>query len=155
MRWLPVTDTVANDSRFAARAVADGTERNHKLAASGDFRYPSVRTLFLSVPAYSANPMKAFLHSRDAASKGAALMIVLAFVVLLTGLVLAYFSRAGTDRQLAQLSYNDTSADLLARSALDIVVGDLKQEILSNPTITRSNIQPSPYQYRRRQTFRI
>ena len=89
--------------------------------------------------------MKNFLHSRDAASKGAALMIVLAFVVLLTGLVLAYFSRAGTDRQLAQSSYNDASADLLARSALDIVVGDLKQQILTNPTITRSNIQPSPY----------
>jgi len=91
--------------------------------------------------------MKNFFRSRDGASKGAALMIVLAFVVLLTGLVLAYFSRAGTDRQLAHSSYNDTSADLLARSALDIVVGDFKQEILdpANLTITRANIQPSPY----------
>src|SRR5437588_1324807 len=89
--------------------------------------------------------MKTFLHSRNAASKGAALMIALALVVLLTGLALAYFSRTTADRQLAQTSYNDTSADLLARSALDIVVGDLKQEIFNNPTITRSNIQPSPY----------
>ena len=89
--------------------------------------------------------MKTFFHSRDGASKGAALMIVLALVVLLTGLALAYFTRTTTDRQLAQSSYNDTSADLLARSALDIVVGDLKQEIINNPTITRSNIQPSPY----------
>ena len=48
---------------------------------------------------------------------------------MLTGLALAYFSRTTTDRQLAQSSYNDTSADLLARSALDIVVGDFKQEI--------------------------
>jgi hypothetical protein len=89
--------------------------------------------------------MKSFLHSRDAASKGAALMIVLAFVVLLTGLVLAYFSRTSTDRQLAQSSYNDTSADLLARSALDIIVSDFKQEVLNNPTVSASNIQPTPY----------
>jgi hypothetical protein len=87
--------------------------------------------------------MKNFFRSRDAASKGAALMIVLAFVVLLTGLALAYFSRAGTDRQLAQASYNDTSADLLARTALDIVVNDFKQEIINDPGVaTRNDIQP-------------
>src|SRR5438034_7863924 len=89
--------------------------------------------------------MKNFFRSRDGTSKGAALMIVLAFVVLLTGLSLAYFSRTTTDRQLAQSSYNDTSADLLARSALDIVVNDFKQEITNNPVVTRTNIQPSPY----------
>jgi hypothetical protein len=89
--------------------------------------------------------MKTFFQSRDGASKGAALLITLALVVLLTGLALAYFSRTTNDRQLAHSSYHDTSADLLARSALDIVVNDFKQEILNNPTITRSNIQPSPY----------
>src|SRR4029077_3183250 len=89
--------------------------------------------------------MKNFFYSRDATSKGAALMIVLAFVVLLTGLALAYFSRASTDRQLAQSSYNDTSTDLLARSALDVVVSDFKQEILNNPTIGYTNIQPARY----------
>src|SRR6266567_4952573 len=96
-------------------------------------------------PQKGQNPMKKFFHSRDGASKGAALMIVLALVVLLTGLSLAYMSRASTDRQLAHSSYNDTSADLLARTALDIVVGDFKQEILSNSTVTRANIQPTPY----------
>jgi type II secretory pathway component PulK len=89
--------------------------------------------------------MKTFLHSRDGASKGAALMIVLAMVVLLTGVALAYFSRTTTDRQLAQSSYNDTSADLLARSALDIVVGDFKQEIINTPTVNYANIQATPY----------
>src|SRR6266496_6727066 len=89
--------------------------------------------------------MKTLFHCRDSASKGAALMIVLALVVLLTGVVLAYFSRTTTYRQLAQSSYNDTSADLLARSALDVIVGDFKQEVLNNPTITRANIQPTPY----------
>jgi hypothetical protein len=65
--------------------------------------------------------------------------------VLLTALVLTYFSRTTTDRQLAQSSYNDTATDLLARSALDIVVNDLKQEIINNPTVNRTNIQPTPY----------
>ena len=92
--------------------------------------------------------MKTLFYSRDSSSKGAALMIVLAFVVLLTGLALAYFSRAGTDRQLAQSSFNDTNADLLARSALDITVSDFKQEILAHPTVTPNPpyyITPVPY----------
>ena len=89
--------------------------------------------------------MKKFFYSRHGASKGAALIIVLGFVVLVTALVVAHFSRSTTDRQLAQSSFNDTSADLLARSALDITVSDLKQEIASNPTITTANIQPARY----------
>src|SRR5262245_16921438 len=87
--------------------------------------------------------MKKFLHSHYGRSKGAALIIVLAFVVLVTALGLAYFSRTTTERQLAQSSYNDTSADLFARSALDIVVGDFKQEIVNNPTVNAGNIQPT------------
>jgi hypothetical protein len=92
--------------------------------------------------------MKNFFRSRDGVAKGAALMIALAFVMLLTGLALAYFTRTSTDRQLAQTSYNDTSADLLARSALDVIVGDFKQEILSHPpTPNPPNcwITPVPY----------
>jgi Putative Ig domain len=89
--------------------------------------------------------MKKFLHSRDGASKGAALIIVLAFVVLVTVLSVSYFSRTTTDRQLAQSSFNDTTADLLARSALDIVVSDFKQEIANNLTVTTANIQPARY----------
>ncbi len=92
--------------------------------------------------------MKTFFHSRNGASKGAALLIVLALVVLLAGLALAYFTRTTTDRQLAQSSYNDTSADLLARSALDIMVSDFKQEILAHPTVTPGlpfYITPVPY----------
>src|SRR5206468_6432547 len=69
-------------------------------------------------------------------NRAAALIIVLAFVVLVTGLALAYFSRTTTDRQLAHSSYNDTSADLLARSALDIVVGDFRQEIVNGSAPT-------------------
>jgi hypothetical protein len=89
--------------------------------------------------------MKSFLNSRDNPSKGAALMIVLAFVVLLTGLALTYFSRTTADRQLAQASYNDTSAAVLARSALDIVINDFKREIINNPTVSTTNIEPARY----------
>jgi hypothetical protein len=71
-----------------------------------------------------------------------ALVIVLAFVVLLAGLVIAYLARTGTGRQLAQESSNELKADQLARSALDIVVGDLRQEIANSAAINATNIQP-------------
>src|SRR5437867_6637216 len=76
-------------------------------------------------------------------NQGVALIILLAFVVLLTGLSLAYFSHTATDRHLAQATFHDASADLLARSALDIVVGSLKREIVvAGTTVTQANIQP-------------
>src|SRR6478752_6752881 len=89
--------------------------------------------------------MKKFPQSGFGASKGAALIIVLALVVIATGVSLAYFTRTTSDRQLAHSSYNDTSADTLARSALDITVSDLKQEIAINSTITPANVQPLRY----------
>lgn len=60
----------------------------------------------------------------------AALVIVLAFVVLLTVAVIAFFSRATTERQVSNNSAKSGSADALALSALDVIVGDLKQEIV-------------------------
>src|SRR6266536_6580891 len=77
---------------------------------------------------------------RRSSNKAAALIIVLAFVVLLTGLVLTYFSRTTTERQLSQSSYNDTSSDLLARSAVDVIVSDLKREIVNGS----STVTPTP-----------
>ena len=89
--------------------------------------------------------MKKFHRSHYGASKGAALIIVLAIVVLATGLSLAYLTRTATTRQVAQSSYHDTSADLLARTALDITVSDLKQEIATGQPVSQSNIQPLKY----------
>src|SRR5262245_10500187 len=68
-------------------------------------------------------------------NKAAALIIVLAFVVLLTGLAVTYLSRATSDRQLAHTSFHDTDADLFARTALDTVVGDFKQEIKNGSNV--------------------
>ena len=76
---------------------------------------------------------------KRSSEKAAALIIVLAFVVLFTALAVAYLSRATTDRQLAHTSFHDTDADLLARSALDIVVGDFKWEIFNGSTKTTLN----------------
>src|SRR5256885_8770816 len=59
-------------------------------------------------------------------NQGVALIIVLAFVVLLTGLSLVYFSHTASDRQLSKASFHDTSAELLAHSALDIILSSLK-----------------------------
>src|SRR5262252_8632480 len=125
--------------------MAEQSQCDYKLAPAGAFRNSILRTVSLSLPACSPNTMRTFIHSRDTASKGAALMIVLAFVVLLAGVSLAYFSRTTTDRQLAHSSYHDTSADLLARSAMDIVVNDFKQDIINNPTVTTANIQPARF----------
>src|SRR5438309_5148191 len=70
-------------------------------------------------------------------SKGAAaLVIVLGFVVLLCLLVIAYFARTATDRQLAGASFNQSSADLLARGALEIIVGDFKEEIVGGSSMS-------------------
>ena len=77
--------------------------------------------------------------------RGAALIIVLAFVVLLTGLVVAYFSRTTTDKQISTASLNNTAADVLARSALNIVTSDIKNEVttdINNGTPTSANIGP-------------
>jgi hypothetical protein len=71
---------------------------------------------------------------RRSSEQAAALIIVLAFVVLLTGMAVAYLSRSTTDRQLAHTSFHDTAADVLARSALDTVIGDFKWEILDGST---------------------
>src|ERR1700736_1737052 len=80
-------------------------------------------------------------------NKGAALVLVLALIVLLSGLVVAYLSRTGTDRRLAKSSFDDTSADLLARSALDMVVGDFKQEIVDGSTPTTPPYTPTSTAY--------
>jgi hypothetical protein len=71
--------------------------------------------------------------------RGAALIIVLAFAVLLTGVTLAYFSRTTSDRQVAHSSFHQSSVDNLAQSAMDIIIGQLRQEIVNGSTATTVN----------------
>src|SRR5436309_13155459 len=79
------------------------------------------------------NRLPTAVSSRENA---AALIIVLAFVVLLTGLGVAYLSRTTSDRQVAHSSFNQSNVDQLAQSAMDNVIGDLRQEIANGSTAT-------------------
>src|SRR5881275_293508 len=86
------------------------------------------------------NRLPKAVSSREEA---AALIIVLAFVVLLTGLAVAYLSRTTGDRQVADSSFNQSNVDQLAQSAMDNIIGDLRQEILNgsgNPSPTASPV---------------
>lgn len=74
--------------------------------------------------------------------KGAALIIVLAFVFLLTAVVVAFLGRTSTHRQLAHGTFSEAAADQLGRSALNIVVGDLKQEIADGTPVNSANVIP-------------
>lgn len=76
--------------------------------------------------------------------KGVALVIVLTFVVLLTGVVVAYFSRAMSSRQLSDSSVHLAAADELARSALEMIGRDIKKEITDGSTVTPD---PNPNNY--------
>lgn len=80
------------------------------------------------------------ISARDNA--GAALVIVLGFIVLVTAVVVAFFARTTTDRQLAHSSFANTAADLLARSALEVIIGDFKQEITNGGVPNASTIVP-------------
>ncbi len=71
--------------------------------------------------------------------RAAALVIVLAFVVLITALAVAYFSRTTSDRPVAHSSFNQSKADLLVASAMDNIIGDLRQEITNGSTATIVN----------------
>lgn len=75
--------------------------------------------------------------------RGAALVIVLCFVLLLTITTVAFFSRSVTERQIAQGSANVGNADNLSLAALDVIVGDLKQEIVDGST--RAGTAPTLY----------
>src|SRR5436190_15691744 len=82
--------------------------------------------------------------------RGAALIIVLALVVLLTGLSVAYLSRTTADRQVAHSSFNQSNVDQLAQSALDNIIGDLRQEIVDGsaspaPTVTPNGVNVTIY----------
>jgi hypothetical protein len=60
---------------------------------------------------------------------GSALLIVLAFVVLLAALVLAFFSRSLVEQQVSIGSANQVKVDNFTTGAVATILSDLKQEI--------------------------
>ena len=75
-------------------------------------------------------------------------MIVLAFVVLLTGLVLAFLADSLSNRKVAGSSASQTKVELFAEGAADTIISDLKQEIAAGSTtntITTGNVTTTIY----------
>src|SRR5437773_5555293 len=86
-------------------------------------------------------PAPKTISSRE---RGAALVIVLAFVVLLSGLAVAYLSRATSDRPVAHSSFHQSKSDQVAASGMDLVIGGLRQEITGPlPTPTPPYLPPT------------
>jgi hypothetical protein len=84
--------------------------------------------------------MDALPHFSVRRERGVALIIVLAFIVLLTGLAVAYLSRATSDRQVAHASFNQTKVDQVAASGMDLIIGGLRQEITDPNASTATTI---------------
>jgi Tfp pilus assembly protein PilX len=82
--------------------------------------------------------MRKHFPSASHSQHGAALIIVLAFVVLLTVMVLAFFSQTRSYQNLANSSFNDFKSATLGQSALQVVIGDLQQEIINGSTPSTS-----------------
>ena len=78
-------------------------------------------------PSSISNPL---FYRRSDRQRGVALIIVLGFVVLLSGLILAFFSRSIGNRQLSDSSSSQVRVELFAQGALAQILGDFKQEIL-------------------------
>jgi hypothetical protein len=75
------------------------------------------------------------------------LVITLAFVAVLTVLLLAFLSRAGVERQIAGASAGEMKADDIAKAGLDIIVTDFRQEIAAGSTVTaNTNTAANPWQ---------
>src|SRR5215813_7200838 len=78
--------------------------------------------------------MRSLLKRLGSQQRGAALIIVLAFVVIFAGVGVAYLSRTTGDRQVAHSSFNQSNVDALVQSAVDNIIGDLRQEITNGST---------------------
>jgi hypothetical protein len=80
--------------------------------------------------------MNSLKKNGSSVNPGFALVVVLAFIVLLTGLTIVYYSRTTSDRRVAHSSFNQSKVDQLVASAMETIVGDLRQEIINGSTAT-------------------
>jgi hypothetical protein len=67
-------------------------------------------------------------------TRGSALLIVLAFLLLLTTLTVAFLSRATFERQLSNASFSQGKVDLAGQGAIGTIISDLQQEIVAGST---------------------
>jgi hypothetical protein len=82
-----------------------------------------------------------FMRSRmvhaesQTAREGVALVITLAAVVLLTVLVLAFFSKSLINRQISLASSNFVKTGMLTQTAQDWLIGEMREEIRNGSTV--------------------
>lgn len=69
-----------------------------------------------------------------------ALVIILGAVVLLSSLIVVFLSRATLNREVSHTNAGITKADLLSRSALDIITGELRDEIADTARSTGTTV---------------
>jgi Tfp pilus assembly protein PilV len=86
--------------------------------------------------------MKKFRFRFRSPHRGFALVVALIAIVLVTILILAFFARAVLNRQVSFSSTNQIKADMLARSALDLITGELRQEIVDFSDVTNGIHMP-------------
>ncbi len=71
---------------------------------------------------------------RSSQRQGVALIIVLSFIVIVTGVIIAFFSRATLGRQISRTSVAQIQSKTLADTALNTLIGDLRAEIAAGST---------------------
>ena len=69
-----------------------------------------------------------------AGSRGAALIVVLSFIVLLTLLIVAFLLHSQMSLQITNARAAQTQVDVMARTAIEFTKGDLRQEIIAGST---------------------
>ncbi|PTY06034.1 hypothetical protein DB346_01325 [Verrucomicrobia bacterium LW23] len=79
-----------------------------------------------------------------------ALVITLAGLALVTVLILTFFSSAQLNRKIALSGSNLVKVDLLARSAMDIVVGEVREELRTGSTVSDGGNPSYPLIYKPR-----
>jgi Tfp pilus assembly protein PilX len=73
------------------------------------------------------------------AQRSSALVITLAAVVLISAIILVFFGQSTLHRQMSYTSAGQYRADLVAHTALDTIVGDLRNEIAAGSTYVIAN----------------
>ncbi|MEO0452553.1 MAG: hypothetical protein AAFY98_00265 [Verrucomicrobiota bacterium] len=84
------------------------------------------------------------LRTSQSSRRGAALIIVLAMIVLLSGLILAFFSRSLLQMQISSSSSNQVKVDQFTQGALQQVIGDFIAEIQDPANNTDQSPYPAP-----------
>jgi Tfp pilus assembly protein PilX len=83
--------------------------------------------------------------ARSGRQIGAVLLITLALLALITVVTVAYFSRTTTDRRIESASSGAVRADILARATAQLVLSDIKMEIVGGSTVTQPAGQMAIY----------